>query len=112
MSTHRHASGIFQLQGAFAKLGGLESLKSFCLRAMQCQGHRNPLTRPRGVLLLEVPSGGKSAFAKALGTETGRQTLILDIGALMGSQVGMDFHRGSGFTKRPLSIRLTLIRHL
>jgi SpoVK/Ycf46/Vps4 family AAA+-type ATPase len=37
---------------------------------------------------LGVPGSGKSAFAKALGTETGRPTLILDIGALMGSLVG------------------------
>jgi len=35
-----------------------------------------------------VPGIGKSAFAKALGSETGRPTLILDIGSLMGSLVG------------------------
>jgi len=46
------------------------------------------LKRPRGVLLLGVPVTGKSAFAKALGHETGRPTLILDIGGLMGSLVG------------------------
>jgi SpoVK/Ycf46/Vps4 family AAA+-type ATPase len=40
------------------------------------------------VLLLGVPGTGKSAFAKALGKETGRPTLVLDIGALMGSLVG------------------------
>jgi SpoVK/Ycf46/Vps4 family AAA+-type ATPase len=39
-------------------------------------------------MLLGVPGTGKSAFAKALGCETGRPTLILDIGALMGSLVG------------------------
>ena len=44
--------------------------------------------RPRGVLLLGVPGTGNSAFAKALGNETGRPTLMLDIGALMGSLVG------------------------
>ena len=46
------------------------------------------MRRPRGVLLLGVPGTGKSAFAKALGSETGRPTLILDIGSLMGSLVG------------------------
>lgn len=81
MSLHRSKEG-------FGTLGGLDSLKSFCLRAMRCQGHRNPLKRPRGVLLLGVPGTGKSAFAKALGHETERPTLILDIGALMGSLVG------------------------
>ena len=55
---------------------------------MRRQGHRDPLRRPRGVLLLGVPGTGKSAFAKALGAETGRPTLILDIGSLMGSLVG------------------------
>jgi SpoVK/Ycf46/Vps4 family AAA+-type ATPase len=39
-------------------------------------------------LLLGVPGTGKSAFAKALGKETNRRTLVLDIGALMGSLVG------------------------
>ncbi len=69
-------SGLVELhRGAerFEKLGGLQSLKSFCLRA---------------VMLLGVPGTGKSAFSKALGAETGRPTLILDVGALMGSLVG------------------------
>ena len=35
-----------------------------------------------------MPGTGKSAFAKCLGRETGRPTLVLDIGALMGSLVG------------------------
>jgi len=84
-------SGLLQLHRGgerFDGLGGLQSLKSFTLRAMRRQGHRDPLRRPRGVLLLGVPGTGKSAFAKALGAETGRPTLILDIGSLMGSLVG------------------------
>jgi hypothetical protein len=84
-------SGLLQLHRGgerFDGLGGLQSLKTFCLRAMRRQGHRDPLRRPRGVLLLGVPGTGKSAFAKALGAETGRPTLILDIGSLMGSLVG------------------------
>ncbi|HEX3314444.1 MAG TPA: AAA family ATPase, partial [Gemmataceae bacterium] len=68
----------------FGSLGGLVGMKDFCRRALQ--GGRN--VRPRGVLLLGVPGSGKSAFAKALGNETGRPTLILDIGALLGSLVG------------------------
>ena len=44
--------------------------------------------RPRGILLLGVPGTGKSAFAKALGNEVERPTLVLDVGALMGSLVG------------------------
>ena len=62
---------------------GLENLKSFCLRAMRRQGHRDPRKRPRGALLLGVPGTGKSAYSKALGAETGRPTLIMDVGALL-----------------------------
>ncbi|EAQ80671.1 AAA family ATPase [Blastopirellula marina] len=84
-------SGLLQLYKSnddFTSLGGLESLKAFCKRSLLQHGRDNPLKRPRGVLLLGVPGTGKSAFAKALGKETGRPTLILDVGALMGSLVG------------------------
>ena len=69
----------------FDQLGGLEALKSFCFRALASQ---SPLVKPRGLLLLGVPGTGKSAFCKSLGNETGRPTIILDVGALMGSLVG------------------------
>ena len=69
----------------FADLGGLEAVKSFCLRAL---GRRSSIAKPRGILLLGVPGTGKSALAKALGNEMGRPTLTLDVGALMGSLVG------------------------
>jgi hypothetical protein len=84
-------SGLMQLhRGAenFGDLGGLAALKAFCARAMCLQSPQEPRVRPRGVLLLGVPGTGKSAFAKALGAETGRPVLLLDVGALMGSLVG------------------------
>lgn len=68
----------------FDSLGGLANLKDFCLRALQ----PGKAVQPRGVLLVGVPGSGKSAFCKALGNETGRPTLTLDLGALMGSLVG------------------------
>jgi hypothetical protein len=68
----------------FDSLGGLANLKDFCRRALQ----PGKPVRPRGVLTLGVPGSGKSAFAKALGNETGRPTLLLDLGSLMGSLVG------------------------
>ena len=40
------------------------------------------------MLLLSPPGCGKSAFAKSLGNETGRPTLVLDVGGLLGSLVG------------------------
>lgn len=71
---------------SFAELGGLEALKTFCARALRPGRSNN--ARARGVLLLGPPGSGKSAFCKALGSETGRPTLILDVGSLLGSLVG------------------------
>ncbi|HVS38473.1 MAG TPA: AAA family ATPase [Gemmataceae bacterium] len=68
----------------FDALGGLANLKDFCKRALR----PGRAVRPRGVLLLGVPGVGKSAFAKSLGNEMGRPTLVLDVGALYGSLVG------------------------
>ena len=82
-------SGLLQLHRGserFDDLGGLDALKQFCSRAMTRRDTAE--VRPRGVLLLGVPGTGKSAYAKALGNETARPTLTLDVGALMGSLVG------------------------
>ena len=84
-------SGLMQLHRGgerFADLGGLDALKSFCLRALTPRPNRHTLARPRGILLLSPPGCGKSQFCKALGNEVGRPTIVLDIGALMGSLVG------------------------
>ena len=70
---------------SFAELGGLEHLKSFCIRALATRRQR---ATPRGVLLLSPPGCGKSQFAKALGNETRRPTVVLDVGTLFGSLVG------------------------
>src|SRR5262249_45410221 len=67
----------------FGSLGGLSNLKDFCRRAL-----RPSSVKPRGVLLLGVSGTGKSQFCRALGNETSRPTLLLDIGSLMGSLVG------------------------
>ena len=79
--------GLHRSGERFDQLGGLDNLKAFSLRALR---RRNAGTdcRPRGVLLLSPPGCGKSAFAKSLGNETGRPTLTLDFGAMMGSLVG------------------------
>src|SRR5262249_62281503 len=68
----------------FDGLGGLANLKDFCRRALRPARQ----VKPRGILLLGVPGVGKSAFAKGLGNESGRPTLLLDVGALLGSLGG------------------------
>lgn len=68
----------------FAQLGGLESLKDFCRRALQA----GRSVKAKGALLLSPPGCGKSAFVKCLGNEVGRPVLSLDIGRLLGSLVG------------------------
>ena len=83
-------SGLLQLHRGgekFDALGGLDGVKAFCRRALRT-GVRRAEVRPRGILLLGVPGTGKSALAKALGNETGRPTLTLDVGSLMGGIVG------------------------
>ena len=75
----------------FDDLGGLDALKSFSKKAL---GSRKITeVRAKGVLLLSPPGCGKSAFAKSLGNETGRPTLVLDVGSLMGSLVGQTEER-------------------
>jgi SpoVK/Ycf46/Vps4 family AAA+-type ATPase len=81
--------GLHRGNERFEQLGGLDNLKAFALRALRpWTESRTALCRPRGILLLSPPGCGKSQFAKALGHETQRPTLTLDIGALMGSLVG------------------------
>jgi len=79
---------LYRGDANFDNLGGLENLKQFCLRAMRRQGEKNVDKRPKGVLLLSPPGCGKSQFAKALGNEVGRPTVMLDFGSLMGKFVG------------------------
>jgi SpoVK/Ycf46/Vps4 family AAA+-type ATPase len=86
-------SGLLEMHrggDSFADLGGLENLKRFCLRALRSPSRR---ARARGVLLLGPPGVGKSRFARALGNEAGRPTVVLDLGRLKGSLVGQSEER-------------------
>lgn len=86
-------SGLLQLHRGterFTDLGGLDALKQFCTRALR---PRPAVAKAKGVLLLSPPGCGKSQFAKALGNEVGRPTLLLDVGALLGSLVGQTEER-------------------
>ncbi len=55
---------------------------------MRSQENRDSLRHPRGVKLLSPAGCGKSQFAKALGNETVRRKLVLEVGSLTGSLVG------------------------
>ena len=76
---------LYQGDASFDNLGGLDALKSFCKRALT---RSNEKVRAKGVMLLSPPGCGKSQICKALGNETGRPVILLDVGSLMGSLVG------------------------
>ncbi|MFO1065512.1 MAG: AAA family ATPase [Pirellulales bacterium] len=84
---HGHLS-LYRGELGFGTLGGLSSLKEFCVKSLTRQPRGQEKVLAKGVLLLGVPGTGKSAFAKSLGNETNRPVLCLDIGQLMGSLVG------------------------
>jgi len=75
---------ITKSNGGFEGIAGLDNLKAFTKKMATARGKK----KGRGVLLLGVPGGGKSEFAKRLGKETGRITIGLDFGNLMGGIVG------------------------
>ena len=68
-------------QERFADLGGLDVMKEYTLRTAP-----SPLSL--GIMILGIPGGGKSHFAKALGNELGIPTLSLDFSRMMSSLVG------------------------
>lgn len=81
---------LYRGPATFDDLGGLDSLKSFCKWAALRSSER---VRARGVMLLSPPGCGKSQICKALGSETGRPVILLDVGSLMGSLVGQSENR-------------------
>ena len=75
------AMEVVKSDTGFEMLAGLENLKQFTPKMV---GKKDA----KGILVVGVPGAGKSAYAKALGKETGRMTISLDIGALQGGIVG------------------------
>jgi len=69
----------------FADIGALDALKVFTKNVL---APRTDNLRAKGIMLLSPPGCGKSKFCKALGNETKRPTLCLDLGSLMQKHVG------------------------
>ena len=80
----RNSSALHLYRGEIPDLGGLTAMTSFCTRILAKKGEE----RAKGIMLLGVSGTGKSAFCKRLGHLAKRPTLILDVGALLGSFVG------------------------
>jgi len=71
----------------FARLGGLNHVKDFMLRAINSP-NRSEKVSARGVNLVGVPGSGKSEIAKALAFEVKLPCIQLNAGELMGGVVG------------------------
>lgn len=83
--------GILEIHRAdfgFEAIGGLSHLKRFTKTCLSKRRDHNDPAHPLGVILVGVPGSGKSLTAKALGKETGRPTLILDLGRIRDKWVG------------------------
>ncbi|CAB4203606.1 Ycf46 [uncultured Caudovirales phage] len=76
---------------SMADVGGLDLLKDWLAqrkRAFTDEAIAFGLPRPKGILTVGVPGGGKSLTAKAAASALRLPLLRLDMGALMGSHVG------------------------
>jgi hypothetical protein len=81
------SSGFLQFSRGgpgFDSLGGLEGLKKFSRRLLR----PNNQVPTKGLLLMGPPGTGKTRFCQALGAETGRPTLALDVAGLYDRYVG------------------------
>lgn len=72
---------LLKSKNGFEDICGLDRLKQFTKGMINSK-------MGRGVLIMGVPGCGKSALAASLGQETGRTTISMDFGNLMGGIVG------------------------
>jgi hypothetical protein len=75
---------VYRGRDSFAGLGGMESLKALCRKALRPGSPVNP----KGFILLSPPGCGKTSIAHAVGGETQRPVLFCDPGLLKDKLVG------------------------
>ena len=81
---------LYRGNANFDTLGGMSAVKDFCRSVLS---GTDQAVKARGIMLLSPPGCGKTQLCKALGSETGRPVVILNVGALMGSLVGQTEER-------------------
>ena len=82
---------FFRTQEKMDNIGGLDQLKSW-LRKRQAafseEARKFGLPRPKGILMVGIPGGGKSLTAKAVGASWRLPLLRLDVGKVFAGIVG------------------------
>ena len=82
---------FFRTQEKMENIGGLDLLKSW-LRKRQAafseEARKFGLPRPKGILMIGIPGGGKSLTAKAVGAAWRLPLLRLDVGKIFAGIVG------------------------
>jgi SpoVK/Ycf46/Vps4 family AAA+-type ATPase len=82
---------FFRTQEKMENIGGLDLLKSW-LRKRQAafseEARKFGLPRPKGILMIGIPGGGKSLTAKAVGASWRLPLLRLDVGKVFAGIVG------------------------
>jgi len=87
---------FFESDKDFNQIGGLELLgewldlrqRAFVGDVVDVKGKEIPLPKPKGILLIGVPGGGKSLVAKSVGTAWQLPLLRFDIGRIFEGIVG------------------------
>src|SRR5260370_38870741 len=82
---------FFRTQEKMENIGGLDLLKSW-LRKRQAafseEARKFGLPRPKGILMIGIPGGGKSLTANAVGAAWRLPLLRLDVGQIFAGRVG------------------------